>query len=146
MGYNYYSIDDMPAPGTIVWCRWPYADDNGKPGTDVRAVLVRKNSVRLDRSGIKHGELTVSYGTGVLSKHNKNLDLFIDSYSEYKAAGLHKPTCFSLREANKKTYPWCEEYFAPQRYVLNAPLIAGSLTEVQRERLRECLRQRTLLR
>jgi hypothetical protein len=34
--------------------------------------------------------------------------------------------------------PWCTEYFIPPRYVIDAKVTIGSLSDSQVERLREC--------
>lgn len=71
-------------------------------------------------------------------------DLVIES-NEYRAAGLHKPTRFSLDPRDRKLLPWCDEYFVPPEYVLNAGIKVGALTGAQVTRLEQALKHRGLI-
>ena len=137
MGLSYYPAATAPAPGSIVWCRWPSA-----PHLPVRPVLVRRNEIRRDRQNVDFAVLTVFYGTGELQKHSRGLDLFIETRADCQAAGLHKPTVFCLRDGNKKLLVWCSDYFVGQTYWAGAPVVAGALAPLQRDELRACLAKR----
>ncbi|UEM16779.1 hypothetical protein J4G43_022725 [Bradyrhizobium barranii subsp. barranii] len=92
-----------------------------------------------DPTGETFKDITVAYGTGAenIEKPNWRSDLVIGP-SEYRAAGLHKPTIFRLDLMNRKRLPWCEKYFVPNDYVRGQNIICGTLSDAQRSAALSC--------
>jgi hypothetical protein len=142
MGWTFHDIETLPAPYEIVWCKWPYREDKGQPGKDVRPVLVRASELREYADGTQFGALVVSYGTSKFTEADSEADLIIRQW-EIGALGLHKPTRFSMAPQHRKLLPWCEEYFVPPAYVVNhAGLVLGKLSEAQIGRMKACWKKR----
>jgi hypothetical protein len=144
MGWKFYSLDSLPDPYAIVWSKWPRREDKLMPGPVARPVLVRESMILEDqRTKTRYGALIISYATGQLEKGERGaIDLIIDDWAEVKAAGLHKPTRFSLDPRDRKQLPWCEEYFVAPEYVRAQNVVAGALSASQIDRLRACLAKR----
>jgi hypothetical protein len=142
MGWTFHDLASLPEVYDIVWCKWPQREDKNRPGKFVRPVLVRET--RIMQSGdVQYGAVLISYASGEgIDDKSRSIDLCIEDRREFEAAGLHKPTRFSLSLADRKLLPWCEEYFVPPQYVKNAGLVLGKLTAAQRERLRDGLKKR----
>lgn len=112
------------------------------PGPICRPVLVREVELREFADKTQFGALLISYGSGQgIDAHSRLNDLVIED-REYRAAGLHKTTRFSLDPRDRKLLPWCEEYFVAPEYVRSAALILGRLTEKQRDRLKAAIQHR----
>jgi len=142
MGWTFYDLASLPEVYDIVWCKWPQREDKNMPGPIARPVLVRETRV-MQMGETKYGAVLISYASGQgIDDVSRSCDLCIEDDKEIRAAGLHKPTRFSLSLGDKKLLPWCEEYFLPPEYVKGAGLTLGKLTTAQRERLRECLKRR----
>ncbi len=143
MSFTFYSVESLPEPGAILWCKWPHRESRSHPAEYVRPVLVRACKINALPDGKTFGSLTVSYGTGTIGDpaEGAELDLIIGE-NEFRQLGLHKPTRFSLNPADKKHLPWCEEYFVGQAYLKANRVVIGNLTEVQSERIRQCLKRR----
>jgi hypothetical protein len=144
MGWKFYGLDSLPAQYDIVWCKWPRPADKLTPGPWTRPVLVREVMVfEHTPTKVRYGALVVSYGTGTFdSVARAEWDLIIDDWAEIKAAGLHKPTMFSLDSGFKRRLPWCEEYFLSPEYVKSVGVITGRLSPQQIARLHERLERR----
>jgi hypothetical protein len=140
MGWRFHDIETLPDPDTIVWCRWPQREDKGMPGRTVRPVLVRESMLMEHADGFQFGDLIVSYATGEFTDEHAEKDLIIRAW-EFRDLGLHKPTRFSMNPSDRKRLPWCEEYFVPPEYVLNAGIVIGKLTPAQIARKRVCLQK-----
>jgi hypothetical protein len=144
MGWRYHDIGTLPEPYDIVWCKWPQREDKLVPGPVVRPALVREAELREFVDGTQFGAVLVSYASSTgIDDISRQRDLVIEA-SECRAAGLHKPTRFSLNPRDRRLLPWAEEYFLPQEYVRNAGIIAGSLNVAQRGRLIAALKHRGL--
>jgi hypothetical protein len=142
MGWTFYSLSSLPEIYDIVWCKWPQREDKNMPGRVVRPVLVRETQI-MEKGQIRYGAVLISYATGEgINDTTRQLDLCIENPSDVRAAGLHKPTRFSLDLRDKKLLPWCEEYFVAPEYVQNVPLILGKLTDQQGQHVRACLKRR----
>jgi hypothetical protein len=128
MGWTFYDLASLPEVYDIVWCKWPQREDKNMPEPIVRPVLVRETRVmQIDET--KYGAVLISYASGQgIDDVSRSRDLCIEDQKEYRAAGLHKPTRFSLSPGDKKLLPWCEEYFVPPEYVKGAGLTLGKLT------------------
>jgi hypothetical protein len=146
MGWTFYDLSSLPEVHDIVWCKWPQREDRNMPGPVVRPVLVRETQIR-QKGEIRYGAVLISYATGQgIDEAARQLDLCIEKPADVKAAGLHKPTRFSLALADRKLLPWCLEYFVAPEYVKNVSLILGKLTDQQRELVRACLKRRGQMR
>jgi hypothetical protein len=142
MGWTFYSLSSLPEVYDIVWCKWPQREDKNMPGRVVRPVLVRETQI-MEKGQIRYGAVLISYATGEgINDTTRQLDLCIENPSDVRAAGLHKPTRFSLDLRDKKLLPSCEEYFVAPEYVQNVPLILGKLTDQQGQHVRACLKRR----
>jgi hypothetical protein len=141
MGWKFYSLDSLPDPYTIVWCKWPQR--RLEPGI-ARPVLVRESRIMEDqRTGRQYGSVLVSFATGDLFKDElKELDLIIDDWAEVRALGLHKPTRFSCHPSDRRLLPWSDEYFVAPEYVRSVGIEIGVLNEEQVSRLLACLVKR----
>jgi hypothetical protein len=143
MGWTFYDLASLPEIYDIVWCKWPQRENKGLPGEIVRPVLVRETRIMEQEDGTRYGAAVISYASGEgIDETSRRIDLCIETRQAFQAAGLHKPTRFSLNLADRKFLPWCREYFVPPEYVKNAGLILGRLTEAQKEALRERLTAR----
>lgn len=143
MGWSFLDIEELPAPGDIVWCKFPLRERPGAPSPVVRPVLVRESFNRIDdKSGQRFGSLIVSYGTGEFDRRHDGIDLIIKNWARVKALGLHKPTRFSLDPSSRKHLLWCEEFFAPPRYIVGCGIHLGRLNEEEFAQARECLVRR----
>ena len=142
MGWTFHDLTSLPKIHDIVWCKWPQREDKGMPGKIVRPVLVRETRI-MQTGATKYGAVVISYASGEgINANSRQIDLCLETPQEFKAAGLHKPTRFSLAPADRKLLPWCKEYFVAQEYVKNAGLILGSLTAAQSEAVRQRLKDR----
>jgi hypothetical protein len=97
----------LPAPGDIVWCRFPELP-NQSPGPKPRPALVLEVIERED--GI---EIAVVYGTSQRVDKLSAGEFAITrmgSAAAYKAAGLSHDTKFDFKQTAR--LPWSEEFFA----------------------------------
>lgn len=144
MGWTFYNIATLPAPGDIVWCKWPYKEDRGRPGKIVRPALVRASIVHEDEAGTVYGSVIVSYTTGEFTPAHLPYDLVVTDAGRVRALGLHKPTRFSLDPSDRKNLLWCKEYFIGQQYARERKIHVGSLGEAELDRMTQCLIRRGL--
>src|SRR5215207_9805708 len=95
IGWTFYSLENLPELGDSVWCKWPQR--GLAPGETSRPVLVRGTTIREHpKMGQRFGGVAVTFGTGTLDlERNRDRDLILGP-REFRAAGLHKPTRFSL--------------------------------------------------
>ena len=144
MGWKFYDTATLPEIYDIVWCKWPQREDRNLPGPVIRPVLVREIMILEDGlAGVQYGAVVISYGSGAgIDDVARKNDFVVEDWAEVHAAGLHKPTRFSLDPRDRKRLPWCEEYFVPPDYKVNGKLILGRLTESQQSRLRKLLAAR----
>jgi hypothetical protein len=140
LGHTYHDIASLPAPGTVVWCKYP-KNEKG-PAKVSRPVLVRKNSTFLDPQGMTYGAVKVTYGTSKIEWCDQHLDFIVSDPAEWRSLGLHKATGFHLAPSYTKNLIWCEEYFAPPPYVLNTPITIGRLSPELVARFKECVARR----
>jgi hypothetical protein len=146
MGWTFHDLGRLPDVHEIVWCKWPQREDKMMPGPTVRPVLVRETRIMELIDGTRYGALLVAYGTGQgINAAATRVDLCIYRPDEVKAAGLHKATRFSLSPRDQKLLPWCQEHFLPPEYVRNLGIVLGRLSDSQRTRLTDCLRERGLM-
>lgn len=131
--YKYFHISTLPRLHHIVWCRLP---QGGQFGLTVRPALVR-GSKRDPKTG--RGGLQVSYGNANLDTVKcAGRDLIIQNSSRLDQLDLPTAVRFDLGLTN--WLPWAEEFFAPPEHSLY--IVAGPLSDPEKERLRDCLRRR----
>ena len=147
MGWSFLSIDELPEPGDLLWCKWPQREALGVPGPVARPVLVRDAAILEDTvTGRQYGALTVSYGTGTIEPQHIGFDLIIGPHTRAIELGLHKMTRFALDLRNRKTLIWCSEYFVPNDYLSVRSIHIGKLGDMEVDQLRRCLRARGMLK
>lgn len=144
MGRKYYSLNSLPEPFDVVWCRYPLVEDPGNPGLWARPTLVWQTKILEDDEGTRYGAVTVSYGGD--SKGEKpdasTKDLIIDDWGTVKKIGLHKPTRFSADPNGRPEFIWGPEYFVPPEYLRYSKIVIGRLDDAMVERLKGCLKAR----
>ena len=95
----------LPAPGDIVWCRFPELPRQS-PGPKPRPALVLEVTERED--GI---EIAVVYGTSQrVDKLSAGAITRLGHAAAYKAAGLSHDTKFDFKQTAR--LPWSDEFFA----------------------------------
>lgn len=139
-GIRTYSIDTLPEPGEIAWCRFPLRERPGQPGPVARPTLVLQTKVHQHDTGALFGSVWVSYGTD-LDKVKGRPHLPIEPMWRARQMGLHKPTGFCFDNASVKNLLWCPDYFVPPDYVASCSIIIGRLEETERDRARVLWRQ-----
>ena len=101
------AVWSLPAPGDIVWCRFPELPRRS-PGPKPRPALVLEVTERQDGATV-----TVVYGTSQ-QLHRLSAGEFVlrrQSHSAaYQAAGLSYDTKFDFKQSIE--LPWIEEFFA----------------------------------
>jgi hypothetical protein len=142
MGFQFYALDTLPNVFDVVWCKWPQREDKMRPGKVARPVLVIDVEHREHEDGFTFGSLIVQYG-GDYEPHHIEGNLLL-TMKEARAINLHKSMVFRLDLGNRKRLPWCKDYFVNQGYVVNQPVIAGSLSQSQCEHVKSCFRKRNL--
>ncbi|HZL31010.1 MAG TPA: hypothetical protein VFC54_08110 [Pseudolabrys sp.] len=94
------------------------------------------------------GGLIVAYGTSADAENtpflDKGPDLVIDNKAAWHALGLHSPTTFSMWASRRKRLIWADKHFVPEPFKANSSIIAGSLTDEQIARVKECFKARGL--
>jgi hypothetical protein len=143
MGLAFYSLISKPKVFDVVWCLWPERGSGMQPGP-TRPVLVIDVEIREDTTqpGVQFASITAQYG-GTYEAHDLPNNLLIGA-NEFAELGLHKPTLFRMDLGNRRRLPFAPKYFLPQSYVKASNLIAGSLTETQITRAKECFAARGL--
>ncbi len=140
------SLFSLPNQFDVVWCRWPRTEDKLAPGPHTRPTLVL-DVLKDEGRGI--AKLIVAYGCDASHKGSSphlddGPDLIITTKVAWHALGMHKPTCFSMWTRQRRELFWHSDYFVPEPYKLNGAIIAGSLTDEQLARVKECFEQRAL--
>ncbi|HEX7858547.1 MAG TPA: hypothetical protein VF503_33090 [Sphingobium sp.] len=111
MAWTFFPLSTAPAPCSIVWCRFPYVEEQDKPGPKSRPGIVKRVSGDQDGNPWVH----VAYGT-TKSVFRHGLENFtISNVSEMDICGLWCATRFRLDRV--ALLPWCSEFFkdAPGR-------------------------------
>jgi hypothetical protein len=99
----------------------------------------------IDEDETEWAAVTVAYGTGADNvPQDRRANHLLIGATECRALGLHKPTVFKLDPGNRQRLPWAEEYFVTQGYMRSQNLIAGSLTNAQKEIVLTALKARGL--
>jgi len=128
----------LPRLHQVVWCRLPEGDGQ-TPGRSVRPALVRGSK---HNPTTRRGALLVSHGTTKLdSKNCAAVDLIIQNAQRLYDLKLPMAVRFDLGLTN--WLPWCREFFAPPDHY--PYIIAGSLSEAERARLRDMLKRRGII-
>lgn len=136
LGYKYFHISTLPRLHQIVWCRMPRGNGSLHLSESVRPALVR-GIERDTKTG--RGRVLVYYGTTKLETlKRRHLDLIIMKASRLNELDLPSAVRFNLDRCN--WLPWAEEFFGAPAH--STHMIAGSLSEMEKARLRNCLRFR----
>lgn len=126
----------LPRPGDIVWTRFPYTQNPGKPGADPHPALVFAVYCR----GEGLFSIQCAYGTSNLKTETRPYDFRISNFRAMQYAGLDKATRFDLDKI--KWLQWDDAWFqSPDLSRYPTPTI-GFLQEDQRVRLGNLLRYR----
>ena len=96
----------LPAPGDIVWCRFP--QELGVPGPKPRPALV----LGVGFSDSEKDSVRVAYGTTkrVNEKLGGEFEITQNDGPAFELSGLSHPTKFDLRKTH--VLPYTEEWFA----------------------------------
>ena len=121
MSWTFYPFSTLPAPCSIVWCRFPFEEQPNVPAQKPRPGIVKRaNSDQLGNPWVH-----VSYGT-TQKVYLRGLEHFtISNVAEMDQCGLWRATRFRLDRV--ALIPWAEEFFphAPSR----ASPVMGRLSE-----------------
>lgn len=104
--WTYFPFSTLPAPCSIVWCRFPYVEDVDLPGPKKRPCIVKRASADQDGNPWVH----IAYGT-TKRVFLTDLDNFtVSNVAEMDACGLWCATRFRLDRV--ALVPWANEFFA----------------------------------
>lgn len=106
VAWSFLSLNTLPRPLDIVWCRFPIDELPKKPGPKPRPGLVR--GLGLHKDG-RRALVEVSYGSSKKAPADFPHDLHICNTSEMNEAGLPQATCFVLDRC--LWLPWASEFF-----------------------------------
>lgn len=100
------SFHQLPAPGDIVWCRFP--ENLGAPGSKPRPALV----LGVGFSDSEKDTVRVAYGTTkrVGEKFSGEFEITPNDGVAFTLSGLSFPTKFDLKKT--EVLPYTEEWFA----------------------------------
>lgn len=104
--WDFFPFSTLPAPTSIVWCRFPYVEDADNPEPKPRPAIVKRASADQDNNPWVH----VAYGT---SKHvfRTGMNHFVvANMVDMDACGLFCATRFRLDRV--ALVPWASEFFA----------------------------------
>jgi len=107
--------------GAVVSCRFPLAEDHTKPGPSARPALVIRTFFDA-ADGI--WKAIVAYGTSRSTRANAGYEIQVRKTEHLEAAGLHRPTRFTL--SRMRILPIDREFFA---YAASGSPILGYLPE-----------------
>ncbi len=105
MAFRFYPFSTAPAPCSIAWCRFPYVEEQDKPGPKPHPCIVKRVS------GDQHGNpwLHVAYGTSK-DVFRRGIEHFtVSNMAEMDLCGLWMATRFRLDRV--ALVPWAEEFF-----------------------------------
>ncbi|WP_143051854.1 hypothetical protein [Sphingomonas palmae] len=128
MVWTFFPFSTLPAPTSIVWCRFPYVEDVDKPGPKPRPAIVKRASADQDGNPWVH----VAYGTTQKLFLTGLTNFTVSNVADMDACGLWCATRFRLDRV--ALVPWADEFFsdAPGR----ASPVMGRLSEHQVQLLR----------
>jgi hypothetical protein len=138
MGLTYYPLHTLPQQYDVVWCHYP--ESGLTPGPTARPSLVLDVRINPEKN---IGALICTYGTGEFDRTHLGKDLIILPH-EYRVLGLHKQTRFALSLNSRTQLAWCSEYFMAPEYARSQNVVAGALSDLQIERMLDCLKARNL--
>lgn len=126
--WDFFPFSTLPAPTSIVWCRFPYVEEVDKPGPKSRPAIVKRASADQDNNPWVH----VAYGT-TKRLFLRGMEHFtVSNMVDMDACGLYCATRFRLDRV--ALLPWASEFFgdAPGR---TSPVM-GKLSDHQVQLLR----------
>lgn len=104
--WTFFPFSTLPAPCSIVWCRFPYVEEVDKPGPKKRPGIIKRASA--DESG--NPWVHVAYGTTKRVFLGGLENFTVSNVGEMDACGLFCATRFRLDRV--AILPWCDEFFA----------------------------------
>lgn len=109
--WTFFPFSTLPAPCSIVWCRFPYVEDADKPGPKSRPAIVKR--AYADQDG--QPWMRIAYGTTKDVFRTSLSDFTVSNLAEMDACGLYCATRFRLDRV--ALVPWADEFFrdAPGR-------------------------------
>jgi hypothetical protein len=130
-GANLHSIESLPEPGHVIWCKFPLRERPGVAGPWARPTLVLATAVH-KKDDIVFGSVWVAYGTDLGGARNRP-HLAVSPMKRARQLGLHKPTGFCFDAGSVKHLLWSVEYFIPPDYLARSGLVIGQLDEAEME-------------
>lgn len=97
----------VPAPGDVLWCRFPFDERPNEPAPTGHPGLVFQ--VRLQPQG--GCSVLVAFGTSNLQRASGTPNLVIQNLRTLNAAGLKRATLFDLGRC--RHLPWDPTWFRP---------------------------------
>jgi hypothetical protein len=109
--WDFFPFSTLPAPTSIVWCRFPYVEEVDKPGPKPRPAIVKRASADQDNNPWVH----VAYGTSKRVFLPGMNHFVVANMADMDACGLYCATRFRLDRV--ALIPWASEFFgdAPGR-------------------------------
>lgn len=124
----------LPAPGDVVWCRFPYDERPNHPAPSGHPALVFQ--VVQQNSGTF--SVQVAFGTSNITRAPHHLNLVIHNMRSLDHAGLQRATLFDLGRV--RFLPWTSDWF--HAIGRNKTPIMGGLDIETLGRLRQILAAR----
>lgn len=128
MAIEFFPVATHPKALDIVWCKFPYAEQAGKPGPKSRPGLVRSVQLRNKQTEVW---VEIAYGTTKYDHRQRPMDLHIQNSLEIDRCGLQRATCFILDRI--ALLPWGPLFFGPRDDGVG-PVI-GSLSDMAKMQL-----------
>lgn len=128
LSWDFFPFSTVPAPTSIVWCRFPYVEEVDRPGPKSRPAIVKRASADQDNNPWVH----VAYGTSKAVFRSGMNHFIVANMADMDACGLYCATRFRLDRV--ALLPWASEFFtdAPGR---QSPVM-GKLSDHQVRLLR----------
>lgn len=126
-----HPICETPRPWDILWCHFPFAENQGIPGPKARPVLVYEVLMN-SKIGIS---VRVLYGSSRYKTLSENV-IPVMNLGDVKSCGLDRSTVFRLDRM--LLLPWVAEFFIPNPSV--GRIVIGSFTNDMRARVLENLK------
>jgi hypothetical protein len=132
----HYPKESLPNPMDVVWCRYPYAERPGVPGTTPHPCLVFGTNKYSNGYAV-----LVAFGTSSFTSKQAETDLnfAVSNMTEMHTAGLFKVTMFDL--GRFKRLPWSPKFFEILNPKYSTPKI-GCISTRGQDVLKMILRER----
>lgn len=103
--FQFRPLSTVPAPYSIVWCRFPYKEAPGQPGIKERPAIVRQAFADDENQPW----VNVVYGTSRNTSLSSPGQFVIANLADMDSCGLHKATRFNLLRCEQ--LPWSQDFF-----------------------------------